>query len=94
MSSQTDGHCWIWWDEQRHAQVSFTKPLPRHEAVEYMRVLSRKEVEKLANDEGVDVQQLLNSYRRTIEGQKRHIATLEGQLNNAINELTVRALND
>ncbi len=65
------------------------------EPIEYMRVLSRKEVEKLASDwqEGADVQQYINSLVRTIEGQKRHIATLESQLNNAINELTARSLN-
>lgn len=48
------------------------------QAVEFMRVLSRKEVEKLASDaEGVDTQQLINSLHRTIDGQRRHIATLE-----------------
>lgn len=47
----------------------------RGEAVEYMRVLSRQEVDKLAG-EGIDVQQYINSLLRTIEGQKRHISRL------------------
>lgn len=54
---------------------------PEHwQALEYMRVLSREEVEKLANDEGVNMQQLLNSYRRTIEGQRREIARLNSRV--------------
>lgn len=53
---------------------------PEHgQAAEYMRVLSRQEVEKLAGD-GVDVQQYLNSLLRTIEGQRRSIANLRDQL--------------
>ncbi len=43
---------------------------------EYMRVLSRQEVDELAG-EGVDTQQYINSLRRTIEGQRKHIASLE-----------------
>lgn len=75
MANLTEGRCWIWWDEEHRAQVSFTKPLPRHEAVEYMRVLSRQEVEKIAG-EGIDVQQYINSLLRQIEGQRRHIDRL------------------
>jgi len=68
---------WVWW-EGREPRIAFTKPLPRHNAVEYMRVLSRQEVEKLANDfEGVNVQQYINSLIRTIEGQRKHIAQLQ-----------------
>lgn len=66
---------WVWW-EGREPRMSFSKPLPRHQAVEYMRVLSREEVEKLAGGEGVDTQQYINSLLRTIEGQRRHIETL------------------
>ena len=53
--------------------------MPDHrQAVEFMRVLSRQEVDKLANDrEGVDAGQWINSLLRTIEGQRRHIARLE-----------------
>jgi hypothetical protein len=55
--------------------------LPEHrQAVEYMRVLSREEVEKLANGEGVAVQQYINSLVRQIEGQRRHIAELNKKL--------------
>lgn len=79
-SPQSEGRCWIWWDEHHRAQVSFVKPLPRHEAVEYMRVLSRKEVEKLASDEGVDVMQMVNSLHRTVEGQRKHIADLQRKI--------------
>jgi hypothetical protein len=51
--------------------------LPDHrQAIEYMRVLSRQEVDKIAGD-GIDVQQYINSLLRTIEGQRRHIARLE-----------------
>jgi hypothetical protein len=50
---------------------------PGIEAVEYMRVLSRAEVEKMGGcDEGVDLQQVLNSLTRTIEGQRREIQRL------------------
>jgi hypothetical protein len=70
---------WIWW-EGREPRAGFVKPLPRHNAVEYMRVLSREEVEKLLNSkEGCDTQQLLNSLYRQIEGQRRHIARLEAE---------------
>lgn len=76
----SEQYCWIWW-EGREPRVGFTKPLPRHNAVKYMRVLTREEVEKLANDrEGVDTQQYLNSLLRTIEGQRTHIAKLESDL--------------
>jgi len=48
------------------------------QAVEFMRVLSRQEVETLANDaEGISVQQYINSLRNTIDGQRKHIARLE-----------------
>ena len=72
---QRVGRVWVWW-EGRDPRIGFTKPLPRHQAVEYMRVLSREEVEKLAGGEGVDTQQYINSLLRTIEGQRRHIETL------------------
>ena len=71
--------CWIWRNAFHEPCVSFTKPDPKvHPSVEYMRVLSRQEVEKLANDfEGVNVQQYINSLMRTIEGQRKHIAQLQ-----------------
>lgn len=74
--------CWIYRDGYHHAQVTFTKPDTRlyPTAVEYMRVLSRQEVEKLAGGEGVDTQQYINSLLRTIEGQRRHIRELQAQL--------------
>ena len=43
---------------------------------EYMRILSREEIDELAG-EGVDTQQYINSLMRTIEGQRKHIASLE-----------------
>lgn len=67
---------WLWW-EGRELRADFAKPrLLNGVAVEYMRVLSRKEVEKLASDEGVDVMQMVNSLHRTVEGQRKHIARL------------------
>lgn len=70
--------CWIYRDGYHYAQVTFDKPDRRlyPTAVEYMRVLSRQEVDKIAG-EGVDVQQYINSLLRTIEGLRRHIARLE-----------------
>lgn len=60
---------------------------PEHwQALEYMRVLTRKEVEKLAEGEGVDVQQLVSSYRRTIEGQRREISRLNEALRKKISD--------
>lgn len=61
--------------------------MPDHrQAVEYMRVLSREEVEKLANDtEGVDPMQWINSLLRTVEGQRKHIAALNRKLEMAEN---------
>jgi hypothetical protein len=57
--------------------------LPDHrQAAEYMRALTRPEVEKLA-PEGIDVQQYLNSLLRTIEGQRKHIARLQEQIRDA-----------
>lgn len=55
--------------------------MPDHrQAVEFMRVLSRAEVDKLASDrEGCDTQQYINSLVRTIEGQRKHIARLESR---------------
>lgn len=68
--------CWIWRDSFHYPKVSFAKPDPKvHPSVEYMRVLSRQEVDKIAG-EGVDVQQYINSLLRTIEGQRRHIGRL------------------
>jgi len=74
--------CWIWRDSYHYPKVSFSKPDPKvHPSVEYMRVLQRHEVEKLANDAGgVDTQQLINSLQRTIEGQRKHIAELNRRL--------------
>lgn len=61
---------------QRLLQVARSRPVMQPDAVEYMRVLSRQEVDKIAG-EGVDVQQYINSLLRTIEGQRRHINRLE-----------------
>jgi hypothetical protein len=66
---------WIYRDSLRAFQLALTKPAVTLEPVEYMRVLSRQEVEKLAGD-GIDVQQYINSLLRTIEGQRRHIGKL------------------
>jgi hypothetical protein len=74
--------CWIYRDGFHYAQVTFAKPDARlyPTAVEYMRVMSRQEVEKLANSEGVDVMQMVNSQLRTIEGQRREIRRLNEAL--------------
>jgi hypothetical protein len=74
--------CWIWRDSAHYPQVALSRPDPRlyPTAVEYMRVMSRQEVEKLANSEGVDVMQMVNSQLRTIEGQRREIRRLNEAL--------------
>jgi len=72
--------CWIWRRPDHHLEVNFTKPPDVHHAVKYMRVLSRDEVERQAADDGVDVQQMINSLRRTIEGQRREIRGLNEAL--------------
>jgi hypothetical protein len=77
------GRCWIYRDSYHYAQVSFSKPDAKlyPTAVEYMRVLSREEVEKLAFSEaGVDPMQLINSLHRTIDGQRRDINMLKEKL--------------
>lgn len=71
-----DQRVWVWW-EGREPKLGLTKPLSRHNALEYMRVLSQQEVEKLASDEGVDVMQMVNSLHRTIDRQRKHIAKLQ-----------------
>lgn len=89
-NKSTDDRLWIWLEQSGLPRVSFVKPQAPIKADEYMRVLPRQEVEKLASGEGVDVQQLLNSYRRTIEGQRRHIASLQednARLRNATEDL-------
>jgi hypothetical protein len=68
---------WIWKEGQETRAAE--GPRPRPEAIEYMRVMSRQEMEKLAGDEGVDVQQMLNSMQRTIDGQRANIARLSGE---------------
>jgi hypothetical protein len=73
--------CWIWRDHMHYPQVAFTKPDRVHKAVEYMRVYSREEVERLADTEaGVDTQQLINSLYRTVDGQRREINRLKAKL--------------
>lgn len=75
--------CWIWRDSYHYPQVAFSKPDSKlyPTAVEYMRVLSRAEVEKLAFGEaGVDPMQLINSLHRTIDGQRREINSLKERL--------------
>jgi len=84
--------CWIWRDSQHYPHVAFTKPEKIHPSVEYMRVLTRGEVERLANDtEGVDAMQMINSLHRTIEGQRKHIKRLQEQLQAAEHELGMGA---
>lgn len=67
--------------------------LPDHrQASEYMRVMTRQEVEEFAESlEGVDPMQLINSLNRTIEGQRKHIARLQEQLRAAEQELGMQA---
>lgn len=73
---------WVFRDQSDVLRVKLTKPDPPYQGVEYMRVLSRQEVDKLAT-EGVDTQQYINSLLRTIEGQRKHITQLQGRLANA-----------
>jgi hypothetical protein len=74
---------WVWKEGGRLCVCEGSRPDVVPAATEYMRVLSREEVEKLASDEGVDPMQLINSLYRTIEGQRRHIAQLQCRLDNA-----------
>lgn len=70
--------CWIWRNAFHEPCISSTRPDPKvHPSVEYMRVLSRQEVEKLASGEGIDTQQYINSLLRTIEGQRKQIASMQ-----------------
>ena len=47
---------------------------------EYMRVLSRQEVERLLNSEdGCDARKYIKSLERQVEGQRKHIARLEAE---------------
>lgn len=71
-----EDRAWMWRDAEHVPHWSFTKPDAAVKSLEYMRVLSRQEVDKIAG-EGVDVQQYINSLLRTIEGQRKHIANLE-----------------
>lgn len=81
--------CWIWRDGYHYPQVSFSRPDPKaRPSVEYMRVLSRDEVERLwQSQEGVDGMQLVNSLMRTLEGQRKHIRQLQEKLRAAEQEL-------
>jgi hypothetical protein len=64
---------WVW--NQGGETRAQAGPRPCNEACEYMRVLSRREIEKLAGD-GVDVQQFINSLLRTTDGQRQQISAL------------------
>src|ERR1700753_2464034 len=65
---------WVW--QEGETICAQTGIRPNSEAIEYMRVLGRSEVEKLAGD-GIDVQQYINSLLRQVEGQRKHIVQLE-----------------
>jgi len=71
---RTDEHVWI-----TYGGEVFRERPKTIQAVEYMRVLSRQEVEKIAGD-GIDVQQYLNSLLRQIDGQRREINRLKETL--------------
>lgn len=78
---------WVWRDANGATQC-LIGARPNDDAVEYMRVMSREEVEKLAfSEEGIDPQQLINSMTRTIEGQRRDINRLKEKLT-ALNGVT------
>lgn len=85
--------CWIWRDGYHYPQVSFSRPDPKvRPSVEYMRVLSRDEIDRLwQSQEGVDAMQLVNSLMRTVEGQRKHIRRLQEQLQAAEHELGMAA---
>lgn len=70
---------WVWRDAGGALRCA-SGARPAAAAVEYMRVMSRDEVEGLALREGCDSQQFLNSVRRTIEGQRREIARLNAKV--------------
>lgn len=75
--------CWIWRDSYHYPKVSFSKPDRQlyPGAVEYMRVLSRAEVERLAEgDDGCDTQQYMNSLHRRIENQLREINRMRTEI--------------
>jgi hypothetical protein len=70
---------WVWKEGRVLCVREGSRPTVIPVATEYMRVLSRQEVDKIAG-EGVDVQQYINSLLRTIEGQRREIRGLNEAL--------------
>ena len=90
MSGLVMDRVWVGRDAIGGLMIYPTRP-DHGQAVEYMRVLSRAEVEKLANDEGVDSMQLINSLHRTIEGQRKHIARLQREAREEANDAAAEA---
>lgn len=74
--------CWIYRDSYHYAQVTFTKPDARlyPTAVEYMRVMQWKEIDKLALSEGVDTDRYVTALFARSEAQRREIAQLHKRL--------------
>lgn len=74
--------CWIYRDGYHYAQVTFSKPDSRlyPTAVEYMRVMPWREIEKLAASEGIEPDRYITVMHARCEMQRREIARLHGLL--------------
>ena len=70
---------WVWRDGGGHLQASIAKPL-NAEALEYSLMLTRRQIEKLALAEGVDVDVWVTNLSRVVQSQRKHIARLEQEV--------------
>lgn len=80
--------CWIYRDGYHYAQVTFDKPDVRlyPTAVEYMRVMSWKEIEKLAAREGIEADRYVSVLHARSEIQRREIARLNEALRKKVSD--------
>jgi hypothetical protein len=80
--------CWIYRDGFHYAQVTFSKPDTRlyPTAVEYMRVMQWKEIEKLAATEGIEPDRYISVLHARSEAQRREIARLNEALRRKISD--------
>ncbi len=68
---------WLWRDQFHYLQVSTKKPERHIASVEYVRPLTRAELDKMAeSQDGVDVMRYVRNLRRIIENQRREISRL------------------
>jgi hypothetical protein len=72
---------WIWY-EGREPRVGFTKPPESfpHQTREFMRVLTKQQLTKLAETQGVELDAYATTLYRICESQRRHIAHLQERI--------------